>query len=87
MNQSRENTVTTKSTPTHSGPTIGDMRLSRLSHPRGTVMAMVLVAAVFLLFGMFASAMEPAYAPAPNTVDGAVSLIGHWVMACTGITG
>jgi hypothetical protein len=50
-------------------------------------MAMVLVAAVFLLFGMFASAMEPAYAPAPNTVDGAVSLIGHWVMACTGITG
>jgi hypothetical protein len=44
---------------------------------------MVLLAVVFLLFGMFANAVEPAYAPAPNTIDGAMALIGDWVMSCT----
>jgi hypothetical protein len=43
---------------------------------------MILLAAVFLLFGMFAAAaVEPGYVPPPSTVDGAASLIGDWVLA------
>lgn len=35
------------------------IRLSRLSHPRATMLAMILLAAVFLLFGLFANALHP----------------------------
>lgn len=88
----REKTVNTKSTTIGYGPTIGDMRLSRLSHPRATLMAMVLLAVVFLLFGMFASAaVEPAYTPAPEIINGASALfgewplIGEWVLDCANV--
>ncbi len=46
-------TNTGKGTMNHS---IG---LSRVNHPRGTLVAMVLLAAVFLLFGVFAHALHP----------------------------
>jgi hypothetical protein len=85
MNMNREKTVNTKATSIGYGPTIGDMRLSRLSHPRATLMAMVLLAVVFLLFGMFANAVEPAYTPAPNTINGAMTLIGDWVLDCASV--
>jgi hypothetical protein len=87
MNRLREKTVNTKTSQIEYGPTIGDMRLSRLSHPRASLFAMILLAVVFLLFGLFASAMEPAYTPAPNTLNGTVSLIGDWVIAQAGIAG
>ena len=76
MNLHREKSVNTKTTAT--GPLVNEIRLSRLSHPRATLVAMVLLAAVFLLFGMFAGATEPAAIPAPNTLDGALLLIGDW---------
>ncbi|MGE0622959.1 MAG: hypothetical protein AB7I04_06825 [Pseudomonadales bacterium] len=68
------------------GPTIGEMRLSRLSHPRATLFAIILLAVVFLLFGLFTSSVDVSHTPAPNTVDGAVSLIGHWVVASLGMS-
>ena len=85
MNRLRDTTVNTKTNQIESGPTIGDMRLSRLSHPRASLVAMILLAVVFLMFGMIASAMEPSYTPAPNTINGAVSLIGDWMLAQVGI--
>ena len=85
MNTDREQIVNTK-TNLRYGPTIGEMRLSRLSHPRATLVAMILLAIVFLLFGLFANAAEVHYTPAPNSVSGAISLIGHWVTASTGIS-
>ena len=85
MNRFRDKTVNSKTTHIEYGPTIGDMRLSRLSHPRASLVAMILLAAVFLMFGMFASAIEPSYSPAPNTINGAASLIGDWVLAHVGI--
>lgn len=87
MNRLREKTVNTKTNQISYGPTIGDMRLSRLSHPRASLFAMILLAVVFLLFGLFASAVEPSYSPAPNTLNGTVSLIGDWVLAYTGLAG
>ncbi len=84
MNRDSEQTVNAKNMDI--GPTIGDMRLSRLSHPRASLMAMVLLAVVFLLFGLFASAAEASYAPAPNTVGGAMGLISDWVVNHCGIT-
>jgi len=87
MNTRRENTVNTKTSQLKYGPTIGDIRLSRLSHPRASLFAMILLAVVFLLFGLFASAMEPSYTPAPATLNGTVSLIGDWVLAHTGFRG
>ncbi len=85
MNRLRDKTVNTKTTHIEYGPTIGDMRMSRLRHPRASLLAMVLLATVFVLFGMFASAaVEPSYTPAPitlpGTIDGAASLIGDWVV-------
>jgi hypothetical protein len=77
--------VNSKTTHVEYGPTISDMRLSRLSHPRASLVAMILLAAVFLMFGMFASAMEPSYSPAPNTINGAAGLIGDWVLTRVGI--
>ena len=85
MNRNSEQTVNAKNLDI--GPTIGDMRMSRLGHPRASLMAMVLLASVYLLFGLFASAAEASYAPAPNTVGGAMSLIGDWVVHRCGITG
>jgi hypothetical protein len=79
----REKTVNTKSTHLDYGPTIGEMRMSRLGHPRATMVAAILLAVVFLLFGMFASAIEPGHAAAPNTINGAVALIGDWILHCT----
>jgi hypothetical protein len=82
MNTDREKPVNTRVNQMGYGPTVSDMRMSRLSHPRGTLLAMILLAAVFLLFGMFAAAaVEPGYVPPPSTVDGAASLIGDWVLA------
>jgi hypothetical protein len=87
MNRLRDKTVNTKTTHIEYGPTIGDMRMSRLSHPRASLVAMILLAVVFLLFGMFASAaIEPSYTPAPNTINGAASLIGDWVLTHVGLT-
>ena len=61
-------------------PRINDMRLSRLSHPRATLVAMILLAVVFLTFGVFAQAMQPGVEmPAPNTVEGALMLVSDWV--------
>ncbi len=57
-------TNTGKGTMNHS------IRLSRVNHPRGTLVAMVLLAAVFLLFGVFANALHPelaAQAPAATS--------------------
>jgi hypothetical protein len=85
MNTLRDKTVNTKTTRIESGPTIGDMRLSRLRYPRASLLAMILLVVVFLLFGMIASAMEPSYTPAPNTINGAASLIGNWMLARAGI--
>ena len=60
-------------------PLINDMRLSRLSHPRATLVAIILLAVVFLLFGVVAQTMNPAVEiPAPNTVDGAFMLLRIW---------
>ena len=84
MNSDSEKTVNTNSTHMDYGPTVAEMRMSRLSHPRATVLAMILLAVVFLMFGMFATAVEPSYSPAPNTVDGAMVLIGDWVLGCAG---
>lgn len=85
MIRHREKTVNSKATPGSFGPTIDEMRLSRLSHPRATLLAMILLATVFLLFGMFASAaVDHAYMPAPATFDGALVLIGNWVLGCIG---
>ena len=81
MKRDSDTTVTTKSTSISYGPTISDMRMSRLSHPRATALAMVLLAVAFLLFGIFASAVEPSYAPPPNSIDGALVRIGDWLMA------
>ncbi len=46
-------TNTGKGTMNHS------IRLSRVNHPRGTLVAMVLLAAVFLLFVFLAHALHP----------------------------
>ncbi len=87
MIRHRDKTVNTRTTQIEYGPTISDMRMSRLSHPRASLVAMILLAAVFLLFGMFASAAaEPGYTPAPNTINGAACLIGDWVLAHVGFT-
>ena len=85
MNRYREKTVNTKANHMEYGPTIGDMRMSRLGHPRATLMAMILLAVVFLMFGIFASAVEPSHAAAPNTIDGAVAIIGDWVLDCANL--
>ena len=40
----------------------GDFRLSRISHPRATLWAMILLALVFLGLGLLAGAFAPAAA-------------------------
>ncbi len=52
------------------------IRLSRLNHPRGTLVAMALLAAVFLLFGVFAHALHPELATqAPGATSDAISFL------------
>ena len=59
-------TNTGKGTMNHS------IRLSRVNHPRGTLVAVVLLTAVFLLFGVFANALHPELATqAPETTSDA----------------
>lgn len=77
----RKTDVETKASDTFSrGPVVSDIRLSRLTHPRGTLVAMILLAVVFILFGMFAEARPTAHVPAPNTLDGAAYLVTDWVL-------
>ena len=59
---------------------ISEIRMSRLSHPRASLFAMLLLAGVFLLFGLIASALEPSYTPAPNTFEGSARIFGHWLL-------
>ncbi len=52
------------------------IRLSRLNHPRGTLVAMALLTAVFLLFGVFAHALHPELAmQAPAATSDAMSFL------------
>lgn len=60
-------------------PVLREIRMSRLSYPRASLFAMLLLAAVFLLFGLAASAWEPGYSPAPNTFEGSAMIFGHWL--------
>jgi len=59
-------------------------RLSRLTHPRATLVAIILLAVVFGLFGAVANALHPelsAVAPAaPDTWAGVVQLIDGWII-------
>jgi len=59
---------------------LSEIRMSRLSHPRANLFAMLLLAVVFLLFGLVASAFEPGYSPAPNTLEGSAMIFGHWLV-------
>ncbi|MCB1682847.1 MAG: hypothetical protein R3E82_00780 [Pseudomonadales bacterium] len=62
------------------GPMISEIRLSRLTHPRASLLAIILLAAVFVLFGMFANALPTHPVAPPNTFDGAAFLISDWVL-------
>ena len=60
------------------------IRLSRLTHPRASLIAMVLLAVVFGLFGFVASALNPdlgasAAAAAPHSVEGVAAFFSNWV--------
>lgn len=60
-------------------PIISEIRMSRLSHPRATLYAMLLLAAVFLLFGVIVSALGPDYSPAPSTIEGSAMIFADWL--------
>jgi hypothetical protein len=66
--------------PDPARPIISEIRMSRLRHPRASLFAMLLLAAVFLLFGLIASALEPGFSPAPNTLEGSAMIFGHWLL-------
>jgi hypothetical protein len=56
-------------------------RLSRIRAPRGTLTAMVLLTAVFLVFGLALSAAEPtavAAAPRPFTIT--LMTLASWLL-------
>ena len=56
------------------------IRLSRLNHPRGTLAAMVLLAAVFLLFGAFAHALHPELSmAAPEATTNALAFLRNCI--------
>ena len=59
---------------------LSEIRMSRLSHPRATLFAMILLAVVFGLFGLIASAFEPSYTPPPTSFEGAAKIIGDWLL-------
>jgi len=70
--------VNTESTPT--GPTLADLRLSRLRHPRASGLALLLLAAVFLLFGLFANLNGTDYTARPALpAEQALGKLGEWV--------
>lgn len=58
---------------------LNEIRMSRLSHPRATLFAMILLAVVFGLFGLIASAFEPSYTPPPTSLEGAARIFGDWL--------
>jgi len=63
-------------TDTGKGTMNYSIRLSRLNHPRGTFVAMALLTAVFLLFGVFAHAFHPELAmQTPAATSDAMSLL------------
>jgi len=78
----RDNNVKTR-TDTRSAdtvrPIISEIRMSRLSHPRATLFAMLLLAAVFLLFGIVVSGLVPDYSPAPSTIEGSAMIFADWL--------
>ena len=60
------------------------IRFSRLTHPRASRAAFVLLAGVFSLFGAVASALHPelgaaATAATPKVLAGAAELLGNWI--------
>jgi len=59
------------------------MRLSRISHPRGTLIAMILLAVAFLGFGLVAEAQLPA----ASVVQFAELDAGRWHSARELLTG
>ena len=87
MNTCQEKTVNARNSPLHNTPTIAELRMSRLRYPRGTLMAMILLAVVFLLFGLFASAIQPEYAAPPETITGLLSSLSEWATGATGSPG
>ena len=55
-------------------------RLSRLTHPRATLIAMVLLVVVFGLFGAFASAAHPELSlTTPATFEAAATVLSTWI--------
>lgn len=57
-------------------------RLSRIRAPRGTLVAMALVALVFVLFGLAANALAPDQAAAnpAGQLNGLAVQLGHWLL-------
>ncbi len=63
-------------TDTGKGIMNNGIRLSRLNQPRGTLVAMVLLAVVFLLFGVFANALHPELAVSvPESTAGSFAFL------------
>jgi hypothetical protein len=55
-------------------------RLSRIRAPRGTLAAMILLAVVFLSFGLALSAAEPAHAAAtPASLPLSILTVANWL--------
>ena len=64
---------------------IHSIRLSRLTHPRATLIAIVLLAVVLGLFGIVASALLPELSTTtpvamPPVVQYAVGIFEHWAL-------
>lgn len=81
MNSCREKTVNAKATRLNYVPSIAELRMSRLRHPRGTLIAMILLATVFLLFGVVASAIQPGDAAQPEAMTGMLTSLARWAAA------
>jgi len=80
----REHQVNSEATfsdprPAHR-PLISEIRVSRLRQPRATILAMILLAVVFLLFGMIAAAVEPAHPPMPTSAEGVANFVLTWLV-------
>jgi hypothetical protein len=60
-------------------------RLSRIKAPRGTITAIVLLAVVFIVFGLVVSAASPAHAAAaPRYFDGTALTFVNWLLGTWG---